>query len=243
MKKLFPIILLALFIACLSKIANGQYMHTRPLWVSVDSTKVELLDIRFRQVVVQELVMGKKAVYIPETNVEQGNSLGDKTKVISYQVAMSDSITTEMMAGIKRAIDSIMFWKPIPVPVIIDTVDAEVSTFTGTWRIGDTSAPGWMFNTIAYSNTTGSEATYQGEFSKIEIYGEKFTSHGICAISIDGGEEILVDLYSPTRILPALLHTFNVPKGMHEVKVRITGTKNAASTGTFGLLDFYRLTR
>jgi hypothetical protein len=253
MKNLFPIILLIIFITCLSTISKGQepakmVVFTAPM-LPVGQSYHELLDIEFNRATVQEVYMGMHSLYQPETDVPGGNVSGTKTKLITFQTSLSQQVTPTQLLQIAAAIKAILRGDTVPTippdPIVIDTVDAELSTFDASWRTGSTTAPHWYKNTIAYSNTVNAVATYKhsAEFTRIEIYGEKVTSHGIAAISIDGGPEVMVDLYSPTRILPALLHTFTVPKGIHEVKIRVTGTKNAASTGTYGLVDFYRITR
>ena len=70
---------------------------------------------------------------------------------------------------------------------------------------------------------------------RIWLFGAKAPNHGIAAVSVDGGPETLVDLYAPTRSDNELLFSSTVlPAGAaHTLRVRVTGTKNSASTGGY----------
>jgi len=102
--------------------------------------------------------------------------------------------------------------------------------YSGSWSSG--SQAGAYLGDNSWSGSTN--ASYQVRFNgtRADLYGAKAPNHGIAAVSIDGGAETLVDLYAATRTdnvrvytSPTLLH------GDHTIKVRVTGTKNAASTG------------
>ncbi|SFJ53935.1 Glycosyl hydrolase family 26 [Paenibacillus sp. UNC496MF] len=89
-----------------------------------------------------------------------------------------------------------------------------------------------------YSATTND--VYQVTFSgtKIKLYGSKDAHHGIAAVSIDGGAETNVDFYAATRADNTLIWTSpTLAAGNHTLKVRVTGTKNAASTWTVVTAD------
>ena len=66
---------------------------------------------------------------------------------------------------------------------------------------------------------------------KIKLYGIKGPTHGIGAVSIDGGAETTVDFYNATVLGDQLVCTSpTLPYGQHTLKVRVTGTKNASAT-------------
>jgi hypothetical protein len=69
---------------------------------------------------------------------------------------------------------------------------------------------------------------------KIEWYAEKRVNHGIAAVSIDGGPEQMIDLYKNTQANgKEVVFTWtatNPTNAAHTIKVRVTGTKNAAAT-------------
>jgi hypothetical protein len=69
---------------------------------------------------------------------------------------------------------------------------------------------------------------------QVKVYAAKAPNHGIAAFSIDGGAETNVDLYRSSRLDQVLLWTSPVlAPGTHTLKVRVTGTKNARSSGVY----------
>ena len=141
-------------------------------------------------------------------------------------------------------------WAEEPTPPIrteadpgtIEVDDAETGTgenqyeFVGSWG---TSTPDDAFMETDHY-TAATDDYYQIRFTgtQVKVFGEKNTAFGIVAISIDGGEETLVDSYSATRIVNTLLYTSpELLKGSHTVKVRMTGTKNDSSEGTWHTAD------
>ncbi len=68
--------------------------------------------------------------------------------------------------------------------------------------------------------------------TQLSWYGAVGPANGIAAVSIDGGPETLVDTYSATPALNQLLYASpSLGNGGHVLKVRVTGTKNASSSG------------
>jgi O-glycosyl hydrolase len=93
-------------------------------------------------------------------------------------------------------------------------------------------------NDVHYSNTTDSYYNVKFNGNRIKLYGTFAPDSGIVAISIDGGEETKVDLYSAARKDNALMYTSPLLDSKeHMIKVRVTGNKNDASTGTFVIAD------
>jgi lysophospholipase L1-like esterase len=85
-------------------------------------------------------------------------------------------------------------------------------------------------------------ATYEVTFSgnRIRLFGNKDLDNGIAAISIDGGAEVLTDLYSSTPQNNALIfQTATLGNGFHRIKVRVTGQRNLGSSGS--LIDLGKL--
>lgn len=108
--------------------------------------------------------------------------------------------------------------------------------FSGSW-ITDTPAAAYMSDNH-YTNATG--ASYQIQFSgtQAKIYAEKNNTLGIMAVSIDGGTETMVDAYASTRQDQQLLYTSpTLSSSNHTIKVRVTGTKNAAASATYVTAD------
>ena len=97
---------------------------------------------------------------------------------------------------------------------------------------------GWQ--TGAYQNdnhwSSVANASYQVPFNGTQVrwYGGKASSHGIAAVSIDGGPETMIDTYAAARTDSVPLWSSPVlTAGNHTLKVRATGQKNASSTNTF----------
>ncbi|MFG2040037.1 hypothetical protein [Dactylosporangium sp. NPDC048998] len=121
-----------------------------------------------------------------------------------------------------------------------DVTTAAVSTFDGT----DGSfayGPGWglttgvpdMFNgTANWSFTTGSTATFTFTGTRVALHAVRDVDQQIMALSVDGGAESTVDNYAPTRNASGVAWTSPVlAAGPHTLRIRVTGTKNAASSG------------
>jgi sucrose-6-phosphate hydrolase SacC (GH32 family) len=108
------------------------------------------------------------------------------------------------------------------------------------------SGSGWLHgactdcynSTNSWDNTSNQYVTVTFTGTQIALYGVKDPKHGIGAVSIDGGTETNIDFYAATRAGNQLLWTSpKVPKGPHTFKLRVTGTKNASSSGTWVVPD------
>lgn len=74
--------------------------------------------------------------------------------------------------------------------------------------------------------------------TQVRLYGGKAPSHGMAAVSVDGGTETLIDTYSATRADGVPLWSSPVlSPGKHTLKVRATGQKNGSSSDTFVTAD------
>ena len=98
----------------------------------------------------------------------------------------------------------------------------------------DGDGTGAYNSTTSYSNNTNDSVTVKFSGTQISFYAAKSSDGGKAAISVDGGAETTVDLYSATRQGNQLVYTSpTLASGAHTLKVRVTGTKNASSSGTF----------
>ncbi|RSM34829.1 hypothetical protein DMB66_60885 [Actinoplanes sp. ATCC 53533] len=109
--------------------------------------------------------------------------------------------------------------------------DEDSYTFSGTWAA---SADPAKFNgDDRFTQTAGSYYTFSFTGTKVQLYAAVASHHGIAAVSIDGGAEVDVDFYAATRAEQHLSYTSpTLTAGTHLIKVRNTGRKNTASTGT-----------
>ncbi|MBN8465352.1 cellulase family glycosylhydrolase [Corallococcus exiguus] len=102
--------------------------------------------------------------------------------------------------------------------------------YTGTWEAG--TGTGKFQGDDHFSGTTN--ATYVVRFNgtQAKLYGSAASHHGIASVSIDGGTPVDVDFYAATRQEQKLLWTSAVlTGGMHTLTVKVSGRKNAASSG------------
>ncbi len=167
-----------------------------------------------------------------------------KTGSISAEVSAEGLETAECEISVKEFTE-----KTVPVsegersaaPVILprslnDSVTGEgVNQFN---YVGE----GWQYCNEAgchngdnhYSLTAGDTVTVKFNGTGIIWYGSTAPNHGIMKISIDGGEEIVIDCYSANRIdNTVLFDSGELPLGEHTLTMTVTGEKNSAS------YDFY----
>ena len=118
-----------------------------------------------------------------------------------------------------------------PVTTINDTVTGPGPNqiqYTGDWGYSPNelcydSDNHWTNDSSRYCVLTfeGIQATY---------YGAQANNNGKAAVSVDGGPETIVDLYSPSSAPSSpLFITPVLPYGIHTLKVRVTGEQNPSS--------------
>lgn len=145
-------------------------------------------------------------------------------------------------------IDSTNFWKPKPTipPTNDDTtkIDARNATYSTGWyndftrnSAGQVVNVGWYKNTIALSNVANTTATFRFQGSKIELWGEKKTSHGTGVITLRRGTTIVetknVSFIGPTQ-LPSLIYTNTASLTLGTVY-----TLELKVTSGYNLIDFF----
>lgn len=135
---------------------------------------------------------------------------------------------------------------PTEIPFVItdDAIQGDQGyefDYNGTWPHG-TGVTGWYGLTLSYTGTTNDYVEIAFNGTQIELYTEKRNTHGIMAVSIDGGSETNVDLYSATQLLQQLVFTSSaLTQTDHILKVRCTGTKNASSSNYYALVDYVKV--
>ncbi|HEY0828699.1 MAG TPA: hydrolase, partial [Bacilli bacterium] len=93
-------------------------------------------------------------------------------------------------------------------------------------------------NTMHYSNIVNADVQVHFTGTGITLFSQKDPDKGIAAVSIDGGSETLVDLYSSTQQGNVQVWTSgSLSPTTHILKVRVTGTKNASSGNTYLTID------
>jgi mannan endo-1,4-beta-mannosidase len=90
----------------------------------------------------------------------------------------------------------------------------------------------------SWSSATGDTATLRFTGTRIGYYAVRAPHHGIAAVSVDGGAEVLVDLYATAKAGDALVWTSpQLASGTHTLRIRNTGTRNSAASGTVVTVD------
>jgi hypothetical protein len=143
-------------------------------------------------------------------------------------------------------IDSTNFWKPKPTTPTDDTtkIDARNATYAGAWyndftrnSSGQIANVGWYKNTIALSNTAGNTASFRFQGTKVELWGERKTTHGTGVVTLRSGTTIVetknVTFIGPTQ-LPSLIYTNTAALQLGTVY-----TLELKVTTGYNLLDFF----
>ncbi|HKZ36515.1 MAG TPA: hypothetical protein VJ184_02615, partial [Chryseolinea sp.] len=110
--------------------------------------------------------------------------------------------------------------------------------YVGAGWVHGSSTPSFHNSTLSYSHVAGAYVTFTFIGNKVEWATEKKSTHGITAVSIDGGPETTIDLYAPNEVHTIVYSSQNLTQGTHTFKIRATGTKNPASTGYYAIHDF-----
>ncbi len=113
--------------------------------------------------------------------------------------------------------------------------DSDISTtnevnkfkYTGTWNLS-TESNAYGGNAHWTNDLT---ASYEVKFygSQAQLFSIRNPWGGIAAVSVDGGGEKLVDTYGTDWQNQAFFKSEVLDTGLHTIKVRVTGQKNAAS--------------
>jgi hypothetical protein len=126
---------------------------------------------------------------------------------------------------------------PLPIPGAPPTTtfgDNSPNVTYDTWTgVTDSTASG---GTYRASPTNGATATFTFSGTGIKWITRKGPSQGIASVTIDGHTKGNVDLYATTsqgfsQRYPGLT------SGKHTIVIKVTGTKNAASSGTSVAVD------
>jgi hypothetical protein len=102
-----------------------------------------------------------------------------------------------------------------------------------------TGCGGELYNrSNSWNGTANQSLTVSFSGTQLNFYGVVDAHHGIGTVSIDGGPETSIDFYRATRAGNVRLWSSPVlADGPHTFRLRVTGTKNASSTGTMVAID------
>ncbi len=101
-----------------------------------------------------------------------------------------------------------------------------------------TSQMGCFNNDNHFSETAGHKCTLIFEGTGAELYCSKAPNHGMIKVSVDGGEESIVDCYNESREDNVVVFKAEgLSLGKHTITVEVTGEKNDSADGKFINID------
>ncbi|MGI5174925.1 hypothetical protein ACQEVZ_01130 [Dactylosporangium sp. CA-152071] len=115
-------------------------------------------------------------------------------------------------------------------PLIVDANSPDFS-YGANWGV-TTGVPDMFNGTANWSHVAGATATFRFTGTQVALHAVRDADQQIMALSLDGGAETLVDNYAAARNASGVAWTSPVlAAGSHTLRIRLTGTKNAASSG------------
>jgi hypothetical protein len=131
-------------------------------------------------------------------------------------------------------VDSVNFWKPpVVVPPTDDTtkIDGRNGTFVGSWSHAVNTAEGWFKNTLSFSSVAGNTATYRFQGTKLELWGERKSSHGTGVVTIKLGTTVIdtkTVSFVGSTLMPALIYTSPnlTPLTNYTIELKVTSGWN-----------------
>ena len=129
--------------------------------------------------------------------------------------------------------------------VLDDTVITGTNhvTYSSGWNscgpcFGSQGTPATFGSSNHWIGATGATATLSFTGTQASYSVVKDTNEGRVGVSVDGGTEVVIDLYSVSRIGNLSVYTTPLlPAGAHTLTVRVLGTKSPAATDTLGVVD------
>jgi hypothetical protein len=123
-----------------------------------------------------------------------------------------------------------------PPPPEILVINDNAFTYTGRWLLA--TGEGKYLGDDHYTDRRNDRYRYTFTGTQVKVFVTTDRHHGRAAVSIDGGAETIVDLYSPTRMHQVPIYTSpTLAPGSHTVTVRCTRTRNPSSTGHYITAD------
>jgi hypothetical protein len=132
----------------------------------------------------------------------------------------------------------------VPGPPVSRLQDTDPSvSYTAGWTGGDLSKPAWSAKSATLSTTPGARATLTFNGTSVGWIGYRGPDTGTARVFLDGMFAGEIDTYSPTeRVQDVVFTATGLTDASHTLAVEVTGSKNAASTGTLIAVDAFDVT-
>jgi hypothetical protein len=114
---------------------------------------------------------------------------------------------------------------------------ATTITYAGSWK--RVSLSGSSGGYVKRSLTGGNTATHTFNGRDISFVSTRGPARGIAQVRVDGNLVATIDLYSATSQTKRVVWSSTVSPGSHTVEIRVTGTRNAASSSNRIDIDAY----
>lgn len=104
---------------------------------------------------------------------------------------------------------------------------------TGTWTYATNTTDPFKSKDVWYSNQVGATLIVNVYGRKFEIVTATASHHGQVGVSLNNGPEVIVNLYSATRVNEKIVYESAMPFGTNSIKIRVVG-------GGYGVIDYIR---
>jgi len=115
-------------------------------------------------------------------------------------------------------------------------------TYTGSWSMNGLASHSGGAAYLAMD--AGSTATFTFSGTGVSWIGYRDEWSGIALVRVDGVVKGTVDMYAAPGLARTPLYTINgLPNGTHTLTIEVTGTKVAASAGSWIWVDAFSVSR
>lgn len=207
--KILIILLTALAVNCFEAMSQDTtFMYDAPLYIPGEKSEVKLLQLKLRKVSVQDFMMAKDAVYIPESDVQGANVTKSKTKAIVYQIPLSQVVSEDHKTKIEQSINNILndilydTVRTIVTEIIDDSDPRNVITGAMSKATNNVTANGFYQMTLTYRNnlTLPAKVTFKFTGDGFVWMGERRSTHGSVNVIVDGVSYLVLCNEPPPKI-------------------------------------------
>ena len=125
----------------------------------------------------------------------------------------------------------------LPLPATGTRVEETGLSFSAGWTSDSQPIRAWSGGTAAVSATAGAQASFTFTGTEARWVGLRGPQYGIARVSLDGAFQATVDTYAPAEIEGTVFIATTLAPGRHTLTINVTGTANAAATGSTIVVD------